>query len=74
MADLRFVRMKSGFYVSHDAQFRIVRRTLFGGAMKWWYVEQWDMRSREYVGIGKCRTLKLAREQLRRVWAPVVEE
>lgn len=62
MATVRFVRLRSGFYVTKDAQYRIVRRRYLAKQVTQWHVERWNMKRRMYVRLASFQTLAKARE------------
>lgn len=74
MSDLKLIRCRAGFYVTKDAQWRIVRRQYLVKTVKLWYVEQWNPVDRSYQTVGRRSSLSEARAQLARLLAPIVEE
>lgn len=62
MATVRFVRLRSGLYVTKDAQYRIVRRRYLAKQVTLWNVERWNMKWRMYVRLASFHTLAKARK------------
>lgn len=74
MATVKFVRLRAGFYVTRDAQWRIVRRSLGIRGLWVWHVEQWNPRTRAYERITTKGRYTDARQHVLWALAPVVEE
>jgi len=73
-AQLQLIRLRAGFYVTRDAQWRIVRRPFLVNGLWKWHVERWLPGDREYVRVMTCRTYRLARATLSRFMAETVEQ
>lgn len=58
---VKTVRLRAGFYVTRDAQFRIVRRRFLAGAVTHWHVEHWNEATRRFEHLASFHTLAKAR-------------
>lgn len=61
---VRTVRMKSGFYVTLDAQWRIIRRKFLAGKVTVWHTEKWNEADRQYIITNSFQSLAAARTYL----------
>lgn len=68
---LRMTIIRSGVYLSQDAQWRIQREK--HAVVKWWNVWQWSDTTRTYEYIRSFRTLPLAREYVQRTMQGEIE-
>jgi len=62
MSTVRTIRLRSGFYVTKDAQYRIVRRRILAFKTQQWHVDHWNMARKAYVRLASFDTLAKARE------------
>jgi hypothetical protein len=60
----KLIRMRSGFYVTRDAQWRIVRRPFMGTPIKVWYVELWSPGEQRWLPASRSESLSSARAYL----------
>ena len=64
MAESKFVRMRAGFSVTRDAQYRIVRRYTLNNQVFQWCVERWSPGELRWERLTERRTLADAREYI----------
>jgi len=64
---LKTYRLRAGFYVTRDGEYRIVRRRPRIGAPMLWSVEIWSGGEQRWLWIVRCQTLKVARQKLTRL-------
>jgi len=55
------MRLRAGFYITPDAQYRIIRRINPISHKKTWETQAWDNNQRVYVSLKVFRQLKQAR-------------
>lgn len=60
----KLIRLRAGFYVTRDAQWRIVRRPFMGTAIKVWYVELWSPGEQRWLPASRSESLSSARAYL----------
>jgi hypothetical protein len=63
-APLKLIRLRAGFYVTRDAQWRIVRRPFIGTARYLWSVEVWSPGEQHWWPCSRSETLASARANL----------
>jgi len=60
----KLIRLRAGFYVTRDAQWRIVRRPFMGTPIKVWYVEIWSPGEQRWLPCSRSESLASARAYL----------
>jgi len=61
---LKMYRLRAGFYVTRDGEYRIVRRSPRVGAPKMWSIEVWSAGEHRWIWITRRQTLRNARAWL----------
>jgi len=60
----KLIRLRAGFYITRDAQWRIVRRPFMGSSILVWYVELWSPGEMRWLPASRSETLSSARAYL----------
>jgi len=63
---LKMVRLRAGFYVTRDAQWRIVRRKSPVSTWPYWHVERWSAGEQRWERVTSYDTLAACRGWLDR--------
>lgn len=74
MATLQLIRLRAGFYITRDAQLRIVRRKYLNKQVTRWMIERWSDDDRSYHHLHSTGTLAKAREYVTKYLNPYGEE
>lgn len=74
MATLQLIRLRAGFYITRDAQLRIVRRKYLNKQITRWMIERWSDDERSYHHLHSTSTLAKAREYVAKYLNPYGEE
>lgn len=72
MATLKLIRMRAGFYVTRDAQYRIVRRKLLNKQVTVWTVEAWSANDLRWLVLSQFKTLEDGRSFLANIFIPAM--
>ena len=63
---LKMIRLRAGFYVTRDGQWRIVRRKSTESSWLFWHVERWSPGELRWERVQTMLSLKDCREWLER--------
>jgi hypothetical protein len=73
-APLKLIRLRAGFYVTRDAQWRIVRRPFIANARYVWSIEVWSPGEQRWWPCSRTEKLALARANLKEFIAQRAEQ